>query len=166
MTSWRGSAARTVARSCASGWARRTCSGRWPTRCVGSADRPEYRLSVHDAGREGHRVARHATADAQVEDARGVALVLDEGMGPGMVDGDRAPVDGDLAGAREDRPHAARLVGAGVGARLLGGRRGDERAGIVLGTHGLDRIALDVQQLLDRALGLRVGPLAEVDVDE
>jgi hypothetical protein len=32
--------------------------------------------------------------------------------------------------------------------------------------HGIERLALDPEELLDRALGLRVAALAEVDVGE
>ena len=65
------------------------------------------------------------------------------------------PFDPHHAAPVEHRPHAAGLVGARVGAGLVG-RLGaaSSDAGRVLGAHGRERLALDAEQLLDRALGL------------
>ena len=48
----------------------------------------------------------------EVEHAGRVPLVLDQRIRPRVLDRDRPPVGDDLAAAGEDRPHAARLVGA------------------------------------------------------
>src|SRR3954470_23965697 len=117
-------------------------------------------------GAEADGVAGHAVADAQVQHPGGVAAVLDDRMGAGMVDRDRGAVDHDLAVALEDGPDRPRLVGPRVGAGLVGRGDGDERVRVVLGVHRRDGLAVVAEQLLDGALGLRVGALPVVEVDQ
>ena len=64
--------------------------------------------------------------------------------------------------ALDDRPHPARLVRAGVGARLVLGLGRDQHVGSVLGADRRQRLTRHAQQRLDLQLGLHVGALAVV----
>src|SRR5205823_7116069 len=107
------SAAATAARTSASLWATSTFTRTLAYPRAGRPDPGSDGCSdTHDARGEAHRVARDAGADAQVEDTLGVALVDDDRIGAGVLDGDGEAVDDDLAAAVETRQHRAGLVRA------------------------------------------------------
>ena len=112
-----------------------------------------------------HMVEQIAIHVELMSDELGQA-VLHERVGAGPVDADRAAVRAHLAVAVEDRPHAAGLVGARVRAGLVGSGDGDQRLGVVLGAQRGEGRALEAEQLLDDRLGVGVGALAVVVVDE
>ena len=113
--------------------------------------------------REARRVARHAVADLELEHALGVVRVLDEREAARAGRPRRAAVDAHLAVAVEHAP-TRRPPRTGRSRRPAGRRsaRGSSAPGVVLGAQRRERLALDAEQLLDLALGLRVGALAVV----
>src|SRR5437763_5140851 len=84
----------------------------------------------------------------------------------GLADRQRPAVDADLAAAVEDRPDASRPVRPGVWAHDVLALRLEHRSLDVLRAQRLVQRRLDSQQLLDRALGLRVCTLAEVALEQ
>ena len=113
--------------------------------------------------READGEALDAVADLEVEHALGAHRVGDDLVGARVLDRDRRPFTRDLAVAVEDGPHAAGDVRAAHAPGHVRGRHDDPRLRVVLGPHRGERVALDPEQLLDRALGLLVAALAEVE---
>ena len=77
----------------------------------------------------------HALADLELEPPAVWRACSTAAKQPGSVTANARAVDAQLAGALDDHPHAAGLVRAGVGARLVLGLRRDQRVRRVLGAH-------------------------------
>src|SRR2546423_6164255 len=161
------SAAPTAARTSGSLWATRTfTAGVSSPAAWRSALEPDICSMMDYAGAEADRVARQAGPATELEHTGGVAAVLDDRVGPGVLDLHRVAVDLEHAAALDDRPDGPGLVGARVRAGLVGSGDGDQRLGVVLGVHRAEGLALEAEQLLDDRLGVGVGALAVVVVDE
>src|SRR5437764_4358323 len=121
-----------------------------------------------EARREARRVAAQAAAELELQDALGVARVLEQRERARVAD---LELDAPRLGARidphdpaalQDRPHAAGLIRAAVGALLILGLGAQLGAGGILGSQRGERLAPHSEELLYRQLRFRVSPLAVV----
>ena len=140
----RGSTSRTSSRPSPNG------SPYWPGTAVIVDDDgpPELVRLLGDRGHEAQATpgVKHVAwtitpaPGSSVSVAARVAPVVDQQDAARLAHRERAAVDAQLARALDDRPHATRLVRAGVGARLVLGLRRDQRVRRVLGPHRRERL--------------------------
>ena len=92
--------------------------------------------------------------------------MLDQGVGAGVLDFERAAVGRHRPATVEHRPHAAGGIGARVRALDVLALLRQAGVGGVLGAERRDRLARRAEQLLDRELGVDVRALAVVVLEQ
>src|SRR5437588_5186972 len=115
---------------------------------------------------EADRVAAHPGADLQLELVGGTSGMRHKLIAPGVRDRNDAAIDASLSASIEHRPHAAGSVRPRVRPLDVLALWLQHGALGVLGPNRLEHRAIDIEQLLDRAFGVRVSALAIVAIEQ